>query len=178
MSLDLSKAIKEHKTVFTNILQKHAASLNAYKFKDLYADLMVIPTTLVPMFTELLLKAGINPLRYMNYIPQFYLYSSDIYIKFNSFKDFDYIEEEAFAFSDIEEININVPVIHFCAFSGCKKLKIATLPTIKSIGIGAFNGCKKLTQLWIGKSLVEIKINAFNGCNSLTDIFYEGTQED
>ena len=57
-------------------------------------------------------------------------------------------------------------------------LLLMTLPTIRTIDMEAFYMCENLTQLWVGKSLVEITKDAFEGCNSLTDIFYEGTQED
>ena len=177
MSLTWLKKHPEYKTTLTNKLQKHEASLNANKFKDLYAELSTMPNV-TSAFTELLLKANINPLMYMNYIPQHYLYASDVYINFEPLKHFDSIDEGAFAFSGIKEINVNVPVIFFGAFSRCKKLEIVTLPTIRTIDMEAFYMCENLTQLWVGKSLVEITKDAFEGCNSLTDIFYEGTQED
>lgn len=177
MSLNWLKKHPEYKSLLTNNLQKHESSLNENKFKDLYAEFNNMPN-ITSALTELLLKANIDPLMYMNYIPQHYLYASDVYINFEPLKHFDTIEEEAFAFSDIKEVNINVSVIFYGAFSHCKNLEIVTLPTIRTIDMEAFYRCENLTQLWVGKPLVEITRDAFDGCVSLTDIFYEGTQEE
>ncbi len=177
MSLDWLKKHPEYKIDFINKLQKYKSYINAHKFGTIYTEIKQIPY-MVTAFTELLLKADIDPLIYMNYIPQYYLHKSDVYINFEPLKHFDTIDKEAFSFSNVKEININVPIIYSDAFSYCKKLEIVTLPTIITINDEVFEGCENLTQLWVGKSLLLIKKYAFSGCDSLTDIFYEGTQED
>ncbi len=177
MSLSWLKKHPQYKDTLTSKLQRYKSYINNYKFRDLYARFSAVPNV-TSALTELLLKVNIDPLIYMDYIPQYYLYASNIYINFEPLKHFNSIDEEAFAFNDVKEINIDVSVILFGAFSHCKKLEIVTLPTIRAIDMEAFYMCENLTQLWVGKSLFKITQDAFEGCNSLTDIFYEGTQED
>ena len=75
MSLTWLKKHPQYETILTNKLQKYEASLNANKFKDLYAEFSTMPNV-TSSFTELLLKANIDPLIYMNYITQYKIWST------------------------------------------------------------------------------------------------------
>jgi hypothetical protein len=81
----------------------------------------------VGILTEALLKARINPLNYLDYIPEWYL-----------------------AHSDIEEFEIpdGVDSIGEGAFYGCKKLKKLIIPsTIKDIEGRIITFCNNLTNI-------------------------------
>lgn len=78
-------------------------------------------------FTETLLKADINPLDYMNDIPENYLYKSSI-------KEF--------------KIPAHIKNIGYFAFYECSSLTSVTVPdSVKSIGYAAFYGCSGLTSI-------------------------------
>lgn len=81
-------------------------------------------------FTDLLLDNGINPLKYMDYVPDYFLYRSDI---------------ESFIIPD------NVIRIGEEAFSGCSNLTNLTIPGgMHSIERNAFLDCDNLIITYDG----------------------------
>ena len=99
----------------------------------------------VSKFTEVLLKAGINPLEKLNYIPAGYLCQSDI----NSFT-----------------VPAHITEIHSGAFWKCENLNKVILPEgLVSIEDSAFCECHNLWQINFPSTLEFIKEDAFAETN-------------
>lgn len=62
------------------------------------------------------------------------------------------------------------------AFNGTG-LSSVSLPKVSSIGVNSFYGCSRLTTVFLGKGLKEIKSAAFDE-SSITDVYYEGSEEE
>lgn len=100
----------------------------------------------------------------------------------------------AFAYSDIEGININLVSDYLCyycenlefakfctphmqtvskdAFAKCRSLTEVVLPdTITTIDKLAFAGCTALSKITLPKMLNTIEYTAFNGCRGLTELY-------
>ena len=117
--------------------------INSYKF-----------TT---MFSEAIIKAGINPLNYMSYVPKRYLYESLI-----------------------EEIDIpsNIERISKYAFARCYGLSDVVLPEgLKFIDEGAFMNCCLMESITLPSTLEVIDYGAFQGCNKLAILYFRGTTD-
>lgn len=92
-------------------------------------------------FTQIMLSIGINPLNYMTYIPENYLYDSDV-----------------------ESFNIphGIERIGQTAFAECKKLSKVTIPEgVTHILPGAFLECHNLENINLPSSIQYLKIEAF-----------------
>ena len=109
--------------------------------------------------TEILYASDINPLHYMNKIPNYYLYESDI---------------KEFIIPD------NIKIIGAESFMNNFSLQSIEIPdSVERIGEYAFYGCP-LTHLVIGKGIKTIGRYAFNVPiigNENTDIVYNGTKD-
>ena len=124
--------------------------LNNYDFKTLYSSTKLVNEEL-GLMTNILLKAGFNPLQYLDHVPYAYLYGQ----------------------TDVTNIEIpnNITYIDLYAFASCTNLKSVTIPN--SVGLiddGVFSGCTSLTKIIIPNSVTFIGEEAFSGCFSLTDI--------
>ena len=124
--------------------------LNNYDFKTLYSSTKLVNEEL-GLMTNILLKAGFNPLQYLDHVPYAYLYGQ----------------------TDVTTIEIpnNITYIDLYAFASCTNLKSVTIPN--SVGLiddGVFSGCTSLTKIIIPNSVTFIGEEAFSGCISLTDI--------
>ena len=124
--------------------------LNNYDFKTLYSSTKLVNEEL-GLMTNILLKAGFNPLQYLDHVPYAYLYGQ----------------------TDVTNIEIpnNITYIDLYAFASCTNLKSVTIPN--SVGLiddGVFSGCTSLTKIIIPNSVTFIGEEAFSGCISLTDI--------
>lgn len=107
--------------------------------------------------TCLLYSIGIDPLLYLNYIPDNFLVSSSI-----------------------KSIVIpgNMISIGRKAFSGCNNLISVIIDSgVKSIGDYAFFDCAKLVDVTIPDSVESIGFFAFIRCPQLTSIRYTGTKQ-
>lgn len=152
----LDKAIQEEKLFLKDIIIEFEEELNNKAFDVIYDN--IDSMYLKAAFTALLLKNNINPLEYMNEIPNYFAYELDI-------KEF--------------VIPNNVTNISYAAFEGCNDLtNIIILGSITSIYSDAFKDCISLTNINIPKSVKVISYGAFNGCINLTDVYYEGSKED
>jgi hypothetical protein len=129
-------------------------------------------------FTLTLLEAGIDPLDYLNYIPERYLESTNIK-KFAIPDSVTSIGDQAFYnCSSLTSINIpdSVTSIGEMAFAVCSSLTSITIPdSVTRIGNYAFYGCSSLTSITIGGSVTSIGNSAFYYCSSLTSITFNGT---
>lgn len=141
--------------------------LNENKFYEFYdkaydyfynrSDSLHISGRWIGQLSSILLKAGIDPLHYLDHIPESFLYDSDI----TSFKIPNHI------------INIEP-----YAFTGCKKLtNIELSQGLKYIQTGAFENCSSLTKIILPASISFVAPGAFEDCDKLI-VFYDGTEED
>ena len=197
------KLDEETLTELQDILQENAELLNKYNFKELY-DVVIAKQVDISDLTYLLMRAGIDPLKYMYEIPSNYLsYSKDLisidipgniksigsYAFGNCIgltsvtigKGVTSIGDHAFYYCrGLESITIpdSVTSIRDFAFEGCSGLTSITIGNnVKSIGWGVFIYCRGLTSVTIGNGVISIGDRAFKYCKELTDIIYMGTVE-
>ena len=186
--------------ISTNIrrfIKENWEDINENNFSELYRNLMTedIGVEEYVSFTKLLLAAGIDPLVYMEEVPPYYLYSSDVKevylpgnIKEISENAFDYcrdlkkvtwspnlekIGKDAFIDSGIEEARLpsSLYLLGEGAFSGCKDLReIALPPHMHKIPEAAFSGCASLESIEIPGNIIEIGFIAFHQCYSIKQI--------
>ena len=176
--------MKISSTIISLLNKKHIQDLiNTNKFKELYAQLPdeISDVRYMGEFTQLLLTAGVNPLNYMDYIPDNYLMETDI-TKFQIPNNIKMIKFMSFAYcNNLESIDFptNLEVIGDGAFYGCESLDNITIPSnVKIIERDAFRYCKSLKNVTIEKGVQEIGMNVFNACPLLQYITYTGTIED
>lgn len=144
---------EEDKLLIQEILKINQKGLNGNKFDTIYDTFQQIDDDsldnrrdyyVTPLFTNILLKAGINPLNFMDTVPPYYAFGLDI---------------KSIALPD------NIKKIDEYAFAECENLTYVKLSNnLEFIGNGAFEGCKNLKQLNIPKSVKHIENDAFEGC--------------
>ena len=131
------------------------------------------------ILTQLLNTLNIDPLNYLDYIPDYFLRQSEIksiiipsYIKS--------IRRDAFACcTGLTSVTIpdSVTSIGEAAFCDCSSLTSIIIPdNVTSIGQSAFSGCTGLKNIIIPNSVTSIGTWAFGHCSSLTSIKYTGTK--
>ena len=136
------------------------------KFKEVYrkvSRLTYFQPGWTHNLTEVFYAAGINPLAYMDEIPENFLHSSTIkYVSIpNYIKTIGYL-----AFSGCRNLtNIEIPdsvtTIIDGAFSNCRNLKTITIPdSVRSIGVDAFYGCKNLKITCYSEKVKELIIKS------------------
>lgn len=133
-------------------------ALNNNDFQEIYSRLVkedkstgVVEDLYTPAFTELLLKANINPFPYLKEIPNFFISGTDI-----------------------ESIKIpeGIERIGAFAFYKCKKLKNISLPnTLKVIATSAFEKCISLEEITLPESVQILEDDVFFQCTRLTKIY-------
>lgn len=123
------------------------------EFNDVYNKIKSYKFT--RLFTEAMLEAEINPLNYMEAVPQRYLYASDI----------QHID-----------IPVGIIVINKYAFAGCHQIEEVTIPEgVIKIGEGAFMSCDALEKLHLPSTLKYIDVAAFQSCANLKEVTFGGT---
>lgn len=122
----------------------------ALQKSDFDAIYRKIPTDFASKFTQLVNSLDINPLNYLDYIPNWFL-----------------------ANTTIKSITIpsNINKIGNYAFDSCASLTHITIPnSVISIDSGAFYNCRGLTSITIPDKIINIDYATFLGCNQLTSI--------
>ena len=127
--MTLDEAIRNNKEFLKELITKFEKELNKNDFETIYKDISLrhdyIFTT---SFTALLLKNNINPLEYMNEVPNSFAKALDI---------------EKFI------IPANVTSIGYWAFEDCVNLSSIEIPkSITIIGGSAFHNCPKLKDVY------------------------------
>lgn len=134
----------DYKEEAIEYIKENIHLIDIYNFEKLYSE---CPNKLIiGDVTGLLLEAGIDPLKYLNAVPEHFLEGS--YIKSftipNRVKDIEYR-----AFNDCRRMtSVVIPdsviTIDEAAFQGCIKLKDVNIPnSVTSIGSRSFTNCKK-----------------------------------
>ena len=149
--------------------------------------------------TEIVLKAGIDPINYLSKIPDYYLFRKDIVdeiklpSKITNIGDLSFQQAStlksinlyniekvgigAFAFSGLTKAEFGKKVIiETNAFTSCVNLKILKIGNNSSIEENAFEGCYILKDLYLPNNFI-IKGNAFAQCG-VADIYYDGNEEE
>ena len=123
-------------------------------FNTLYKEL---PSDYASYFTHLMSSLNIDPLKYLDYIPDLFL-----------------------ADTTIRAINIppHIKRIGRAAFLNCSRLEHITIPdSVMTIGFNAFYKCSGLTSATIGNGVMGIGSWAFEHCINLMSINYMGTKD-
>lgn len=179
--------------------------LYACDFDSLYFDLdyeFYSNRFIIRDVTELLLSADIDPLLYMDRIPNNYLVHSQNISNFkipdhiksiwtSSFEastlketwipdGVEYIGKNAFAETRLEKVEIpgSANWIDPYAFDSCYNLKKVVIKEgFKELKEKIFYNCRNLKDVWIPQSLSKLRYSAFEGCDNLENIHYNGTIE-
>ena len=123
-------------------------------------------------FTTYVYAAGIDPLPYLDHVPQHYLYYSSL-VNLEIPEGIKDIDHGAFSNSAIEKLNIpeSCERIFSYSCSNCAELKSVHLGSnVKSIGANAFFNCSKLQEITFPKDLDSIGASAFKWCDSLPEV--------
>lgn len=145
----LSKALK---TILVKPNIQEALQNN--DFNTLYKEL---PLDYASYFTHLMSSLNIDPLKYLDYVPAWFL-----------------------ADTTIRAINIpsHIKRIGRAAFLNCSHLEHITIPdSVTTIGFNAFYKCSGLTSATIGNGVMSIGSWAFEHCINLMSINYMGTKD-
>ena len=116
--------------------------LNTYDIKGIYDKLNLSKVKYIGLFTQLLYSIDINPLDYLEYIPDFFLDSASLVTI---------------------KIPNNIKSINNYAFYNCSKLASITIPnSVTSIGESAFYNCNKLQDIYITDIAAWCNISGLN----------------
>lgn len=122
-------------------------AINNNDWEEVYENANNYSNLVTSELTQLLISTGIDPLAYMGYVPEYYLYGS----KITNFK-----------------ISDNIKTIKFNAFAYCNNLKSMVFPTnLEVIDNGAFYSCESLDNIFIPNSVISIGKSTFGYCDSL-----------
>ena len=137
-------------------IKTHVDEINNNDFTEVYKDAhnslshKWYDNNALYKLTEIFLDAGIEPLKYMQEVPDYYLIHSAI---------------------TSVEIPDNVKSIGTSAFRTCERLKSVTIPdSVTYIGENAFTCCFELTSLTISNSLTSISKSVFELCTRLKSV--------
>ena len=119
--------------------------LNTYDIKGIYDKLnspILSKVKYIGLFTQLLYSIDVNPLDYLEYIPDFFLDSASLVTI---------------------KIPNNIKSINNYAFYNCSKLASITIPdSVTSIGEAAFYNCNKLQDIYITDIAAWCNISGLN----------------
>ena len=154
--------------------------INTNNFKDLYKG--VVPAGIklahIHELTEVLYIAGMDPLRYMEKVPEVFLFDStqssiDVPDNVRVIGDFAFM---AAKYLKNVHIGNGVTAIGDGAFKECSSLPEITIPEgVKKLGMSLFDGCKVLEKIQLGGQLQYLPEYMFRGCESLRKIKFNGT---
>lgn len=170
-------------------IEENIEYINRAEFKLLYISLNAMWNSFgstaetsrqISEFTEVMLKAGIDPLDYLEWIPACYLYMSDTGIKnLNSNRKLNDIAANAFYLNRVlETVNVNTKYVSRNAFCYCANLRSVRLQSTIDIELDAFGSCSALTEVELPKTLQHISMFAFDDCDNLKSIEFKGTVKD
>ena len=136
----------------------------------------------IPRISKLLYSIGIDPLDYMDEVPEDFILGCDEIQSFTIPNHIKRIGSDAFlGCNGLTNITIpnSVTGIDGGAFYSCDKLMTVTIGNnVTYIGSYAFYECGNLKSVTIPNSVIQIYSNAFVGCRRLKSINYLGTMSD
>ena len=136
---------------------------------------------IIGQVTAILLQSGINPLLWMEDIPNNFL-NSTMKIKSIHIPDNIYwIGKRAFYDSRLEDLDLSNTIVQSIeteAFRDCQDLeKVIFSNKLMRIDVRAFANCYSLIEITLPKSIELIQFNAFQDCYNIKSITYEGTSK-
>ena len=136
----------------------------------------------IPRISKLLYSIGIDPLDYMDEVPEDFILGCDEIQSFTIPNHIKRIGSDAFLGCN-ELTNITIPNsvtgIDSGAFYSCDKLMTVTIGNnVTYIDSYAFYECGNLKSVTIPNSVIQIYCDAFVGCRRLKSINYLGTMSD
>ena len=161
-------------------LTRNQDVINAGNFKLLYKMMKgetSIGTENIPIIPEIFYKVGIDPLKSMTEVPDwFLLYNSNIK-EITIPKGINAIGYKSFKESNIEKINIPDSLIEIeeSAFARCIKLKSINLNKVENIRARAFELCFNLENVDFDNGLKYIGFAAFKDCSRLKNLKFPNT---
>lgn len=165
-----------------DFIEKYINDIDANNWKKVY-DLANIELDEVSVgyLTEMFLDSGINPLLWMEDIPNNFL-NQTMKVKSILIPDNIYwIGKRAFYDSRLEDLDLSNTIVQSIeseAFRDCDNLeKIIFSNKLMRIDVRAFANCYSLKEIILPKSIEVIQFNAFSNCDNLKSIIYEGTSK-
>lgn len=158
-------------------LRTHSNLLKSGNIKSLYNKIVEGYVTknynyLISEVSQILINSGINPLDYLNDVPQNFLFDSDVTsIKIPS--NITKISMYSFTYSNVESIKIpnSVDYMGINVFQECKSLKSITFSNaLKTIPKNTCLDCTSLSYVGIPEGVEEIMRGAFFGCDKLNNV--------
>lgn len=116
--------------------------------------------------TDVFYKAGINPLKFMTLIPDYFLFNQSIDFEFKIPPTIREIGSKAFMHSNITHLIVpgTVNYISSDAFEYCSLEYVEIKEGVKTLGNFAFDSCFSLKEVIIPKSVHSIGVDIFDGC--------------
>ena len=134
----------------------------------------------IGLFTEFLIGCDINPLEYLDRIPQYYLYRSKSISEIVVPEGITSIEPNAFNASGVEKITFKgkeLKELGSGAFANSYLKEIKVPEGVTYLRRGCFTSCKHLKYVHLPVSLNYIESHVFYGTPDYLEIHYAGTKE-
>ena len=154
--------------------------INTNNFKDLYRGVVSAGVKLAHLheLTEILYLAGIDPLQYLEKVPEVFLLNStqssvDIPDNIKIIGDFAFM-----AAKYLKKVHIgnSVTAIGDGAFKECGSLPEIVIPdNVKKLGMSLFDGCISLERIQLSGQLQYLPEYMFRGCDRLSKVEFNGT---
>lgn len=128
-----------------------------------------------PLFTNLLMDCGINPLEHLDDIPSYYAYGTSLYKELKVPPNIKSIGDYAFLNAGLIRVYTghNIESIGegaFAANSSLVELYLDNNDTLKKIGRGAFSNCSNLEGTIIWNGIEEIDSQVFEFCTNMKEL--------
>ena len=154
--------------------------INTDNFKDLYRGTISagIKLTHLHELTEILYLAGVDPLQYLEKVPEVFLLNSTR-SSVNIPDNIKIIGDFAFmAAKYLKNVHVGngVTAIGDGAFKECSSLPEITIPdNVKKMGMSLFDGCTSLEKVQLSGQLQYLPEYMFRGCDRLSKVKFNGT---
>lgn len=155
----------------------HFTDINEFNFTHLYNELSneyKELRLLISNFTECILSIGIDPLKYMDRIPDNYLYGNKNLTSIDIPNTIGYIGEKAFHHCNLTSITIpsSVSLIGNYAFAFNSNLtSVIFNEGLKRLNSLAFASCSKLSEVVFPSTFEHLSNGVFSGCTNLKNVY-------
>ena len=163
-----------------NFIHDYIDLIDENNFEELYQKAHSHLAGSTSLLTITLLDAGIDPLLHLDYIPECYLWWSNI-DHFDIPQHINSIHANALGATLIKSIIIpgNVKMIGAEAFINCNQLKtIEVQEGVHTIYDKAFARCNHIEKVKLPRSLASLGKDIFGYNESILEIEYNGTEHD